>query len=283
MTKGKKLIRVFEYEKLYLEGYKNGLLSVSQFDALVKYNQKHDSRFFTVIHKGIKFKQYVGVIQVGKLTIEVLPKADREQASEENKSVWHKVLFQMLKKCRVIRLEGSSEADLRLRHSSLLDLYINLFLFEVEQIIHQGLIKKYDSLEGNRKTLSGQLKFQKHITQNLVHKEHFFVKHQVYDQNHLLHQLLHEALLIVLQIATNTNYSDRVGRILLSFPPLSRRKVDPALFRKIRYNRKREHYRKAIELARLLLLNYSPDVQTGNNNVLAILFDMNGLKSLYFE
>lgn len=95
MTNGKKLIRVFEYEKLHLEGYKNGLLSVPQFDALVKYNQKNDSRFFTVIHKGIKLKQYVGVIQVGKLTIEVLPKADRKQASEENKSVWHQVLFQM--------------------------------------------------------------------------------------------------------------------------------------------------------------------------------------------
>ncbi len=281
MTKGKKLVRVFEHEKLYLDGYRNGLLTIPQFDALVQYNQKYDSRFFTVIHKGIKFKQYVGVIQVGSLTIEVLPKADRENASEENKALWHSVLFQMLKVCKLIRLEGSSEANLRLRHASLLDLYINLFLYEVEQIIHHGLIKKYNALEENRKALSGQLKFQKHIVQNLVHKERFFVKHQVYDQNHLLHQFLYEALLIIPNVATNTNYSDRIGRMLLSFPSMPRKKVNPPLFENISYNRKTEHYRKAIELARLLLLNYSPDIQTGNNNVLAILFDMNELFEEY--
>ncbi|MDV7401539.1 hypothetical protein RZS08_59525, partial [Arthrospira platensis SPKY1] len=79
----------------------------------MKYNQEHDNRFFTVIHQGIQFKQYVGVIQVGGLTIEVLPKADQHHFEQADKDQWHNVLFQMLRVCKRIRLEGSSDADLR--------------------------------------------------------------------------------------------------------------------------------------------------------------------------
>jgi 5-methylcytosine-specific restriction enzyme subunit McrC len=42
-------------------------------------------------------------------------------------------------------------------------------------------------------------------------------------------------------------------------------------------NRNTERYRRAIQLARLIILNYSPDLRGGNEHVVAILFDMNNL------
>ena len=278
-------IRVFEYERLYHEGHKSkGTMTYDEFEALVKYNQTKDHRFFNVIHKGIKFKQYVGVIQVGRLTLEVLPKADRksfQESKKKDREKWHNVLFEMLKVCHLIKLEESTEADLRLRNSSLLDLYINLFLSEVQQIIHKGLIKKYHSKVGNKKALSGQLQFQQHISKNLIHKERFYVRHQVYDLDHLLHQVLNEALLIIPNVTINSNLSDKVGRLQLSFPLQKRIKITSETFERINYNRKTEHYQSAIELARLLLLNFNPDIRSGKNNVLAILFDMNKLFEEY--
>lgn len=280
----RQLVRVFEYESLYHEGHPKGSMTIDEFNALVKYNQSKDHRFFNVIHQGIKFKQYVGVIQVGNLTIEVLPKADRKSfkdSNEDDRSKWHDVLFEMLKVCHLIKLEESTDADLRLRNASLLDLYINLFLFEVEQILHKGLVKKYHSQVSNLKALSGQLQFQQHISKNLVHRERFFVRHQVYDTNHLLHQILNEALLFIPKVSTNSNFSDRVGRLELSFPILKKVKINSETFQRINYNRKTEHYQSAVELARLLLLNFNPDIRNGKNNVLAILFDMNVLFEEY--
>lgn len=274
-------VRVFEYERLYNEKRKDGRLTIPQFEALVKYNQGHDNRFFTVIHQGIKFNQYVGVIQVGGLTIEILPKADKHSFADADRTQWHEVLFQMLRFCKKIRLQGSTDADLRLRHATLLDLYIDLFLYEVEQLLHRGLTRQYRTEGSNRAALTGRLEFQQHISRNLVHKERFYVRHQVYDHEHLLHQILQEALLLIPNLSSNPDLGDKVGRLLLDFPDLPRRKVSQKLFDQLSYNRKTEHYREAIQLARLLLLNYSPDIRHGRNNVLAILFDMNELFEEY--
>ena len=186
-----------------------------QFEALVQYNQAHDNRFFTVIHQGLQFKQYVGVIQVGKLTIEILPKADREASTNGLKGQWHDILIQMLRVCRLLRLEESSNAELRLRHAALHDLYIQQFLWEVEQLAHKGLAKQYRLKESNRTVLTGRLEFQEHLTKNLVHKERFFVRHQVYDLIHVLHEIINEALLIIPSVSTNPNFAAAGGQAVL--------------------------------------------------------------------
>ncbi|MEX0995946.1 MAG: hypothetical protein WDZ45_02720, partial [Flavobacteriaceae bacterium] len=48
-------------------------------------------------------------------------------------------------------------------------------------------------------------------------------------------------------------------------------------FDKIKFNRKTIGYQKAIEIARLILLHYHPDLSKGKDDVLALMFDMNFL------
>jgi len=274
-------IKVFEYQTLYVKGYRDGPLTNKQFDVLVKYNQANDSRYFTVVHRGIKFKQYVGVIQVGGLTIEILPKADKKSFQEANKEDWKRVLLDMLRACRLIKINESTRANLYLRNRSLLDLYIENFLTEVEELAHRGLIKSYRQTQSNRKVLAGQINFAKQINKNLIHKERFYLKHQTYDRNHLLHQILHEAILIIPQVSQNPDFSNWIKDLLSYFQNFTRKKITQSAFDAIVYHRKTAHYKTAIELAKMLLLNFNPDIKEGCNNVLSILFDMNVLFEEY--
>ena len=139
-------IQVFEHTSLSVKeaGFKD-----THFRALVSYNERHGNRFFAVGLNRIHFRNYVGVIQVGNLTIEVLPKADKDPGSEKAKDKWQRALIDMLRQAGFIRVETMSDAHLRLRNSSLLDIFFESFLAEVDELVHHGLVRKYRQTCGN--------------------------------------------------------------------------------------------------------------------------------------
>lgn len=70
--------------------------------------------------------------------------------------------------------------------------------------------------------------------------------------------------------------------LMIEFPELNDIVVSQSLFSKLSYDRKTEEYRTAIDLAKLILLNYMPNLKySRNNNVLALMFDMNKLWEEY--
>lgn len=52
--------------------------------------------YFSLVHNGIRFNEYVGVIQVGDTVVEVLPKADHINFGREEKKQWRDMLISML-------------------------------------------------------------------------------------------------------------------------------------------------------------------------------------------
>lgn len=275
--------KVFEHKRLTIHDKVDGMaLSKTQLNKLYDFNDKNDNKYFTGIRDGIKFKEYVGVIQIGDITIEILPKADRnENSDEESTNKWRKVLLKMLGYCNKINLETVSDANLSKRTNSLLDLYFERFINELEKLLHLGLIKKYRSESGNVTALKGQLQFAKHIQQNIVHKERFFTKHQVYDREHLVNQVLLRALIILSKVVRNPNLIDKTKRLLLNFPEIKEIQINSSHFDKIKLNRKSWGYQEALQIAKMIILNYSPDLKGGNENMIALLFDMNTLWEEY--
>ena len=65
-----RLIRVFEYEKLTIHSVcSEGIeLGDKVIQKLWDYNDKHSNIYFDGIRNGVKFKHFVGVIQIGNIT-----------------------------------------------------------------------------------------------------------------------------------------------------------------------------------------------------------------------
>jgi 5-methylcytosine-specific restriction enzyme subunit McrC len=183
----------------------------------------------------------------------------------------------MLKACGHLKASSVGAANVKRQHLNLLEVYFELYLTEIETLIHRGLVKKYRKNTGNVKALKGKLEFAGNIRYNLVHKERFYTTHQVYDHDHLLHQTLAYALEILEQFSKGSYLFDRCKRVLLNFPETSPLKVTKKQIEGIVLNRKTAPYNQALELARLIILNYSPDISTGREKMISLLFDMNRL------
>jgi 5-methylcytosine-specific restriction enzyme subunit McrC len=151
-----KTISVFEHQRLYVGA--DGFMQV-HLDALLKLNELHEGKYFEPIAKGLKFNQYVGIIQVAGLTIQIHPKADKEE--DDNR--WKNVLLKMLKACGKLNAQTAGAAHVKRQHLNLLEVYFERYLLEVDTLIRQGLIKQYRKETKNTKALKGKLAFAGHI------------------------------------------------------------------------------------------------------------------------
>ena len=69
----RKTIQVFEFDEIKQgRKYDGETFEAHELLAIQKYNTVNKNKYFTLTHNGVKYKNYVGVLQVGKLTIEIL-------------------------------------------------------------------------------------------------------------------------------------------------------------------------------------------------------------------
>lgn len=279
-------IQVFEHEKLTIHEDEFGRsITPKQFEKLCEFNDKNDNKFYTVIRNGVKFANYVGVIQIGSLVIEILPKADKVKLNHTNKEAsfdrWRKVLLKMLAISGYLKIDAETESMLKKRINSLLDLYFEIYLSQVTMLIRHGLVKKYRHDSSNVNALKGRINFAKNIQKNLIHQERFYTTHQRYDYEHLINQILLKGLTVLRHLSNDDTILLRVKQLQFSFPEIKEIHIEYSSFEKVNLDRKTEIYSEALKIARMLILNYSPDISKGDENMLALLFDMNLLWEKY--
>jgi 5-methylcytosine-specific restriction enzyme subunit McrC len=264
------VITVFEHQALRVgdQGFTD-----NQLLALQRFHEEKDFPYYTLIHNGVKFTEHVGVLQVGKTIIEILPKADREAKTD----TWRRLLIGMIRASGLLTISAPTSSTLAIRRNAILDLYVEHFIAELEYIVHRGMAKRYRKTEGNLTSHRGRIIFAKHLRLNHVHQERVYAEYTEFTREHVLHQILYKALRLLPRLNVDASLSGRIQSMMLSFPEMPDVKVSERTFARVVLNRSTQHYKAALDIARMLLLNYHPDVSRGNNDVLALMFDMNVL------
>lgn len=269
-------LRVFEHRKLHVAP--DGIRP-HEFDALVRFNDRHDGQFFEIGHKHIKARHFVGYVEVGEVSIEILPKADRSDSSPTE--VWSAGLLEMLRVALGIRLDHLPNASQKVTRNRLLDLIAQAYVAELEPLLHKGLAKGYRTTSTNGTVFRGRLKISEHLRDNIAHADRFFVEFETFDHDILVNRLLAAALDALSWCALSDGAARSVDTCLSRLPELQYRSVTSADFDRIRLTRATQRYASALTYARLILSHQGPQLRTGRERVFALLFDMNALWERY--
>ena len=268
-----KSIVVFEHESLCV-GDGEGEISQAEYDSLLRFHENVESKFFLIERRKIKFKHYVGVIQLGHLAIEVLPKVDKE---DDSKSKWHDALLGMIKISKNIKSHRTNDATVSLAKQSLLDIYFEYFLQECQSLMKTGLRKKYSYSEGNLSALKGKILFNQDLNKNSSNKAKVYCRHQVFDLNHDIHSALKMGLAITKDVTRSGELVSKAKALLITLPESIKSSISIHKLERIKLDRTTKRYDKALSLARLIIKAYCPTNNSGSHSVIAFMFDMNKL------
>lgn len=267
-------LTVFEHDRLRVnhETFRN-----EHLELLDRWNSSFTRESIQIGRNSVKFSEYVGVLQVGNLVIEILPKIGRFEAETTARDIWRDALWGMLQFVGVVRSRTAGDAFLRTAHYSLLDMLFGEFLSRVEMILKKGLSKGYLHDESNLGTVRGKIVFSKHTKCNHVHREMSYCRYLTHTSDILLNKILKRAVDIVAGSARVPMTAATAKRLLLHLDRISRQEITPMDLQRIQFTRATDHYRDAISIGRLIIEGLAPSVSAGAESVIAILFDMNEL------
>lgn len=270
-------IQVFEHSVLSVgTRQETGVFELCHLEQMAQFSK---NPYFKVQNHSVVFRQYVGALQVGGLTIEILPKADIGKNEETGR--WQRILLELLQACSFIQPHLLGHATLKLQPNTILDWFVAQFLLQVEALLRNGLVKKYRRQQEQLPVLKGQLNITTQIRQNGIHAERFICSYDRYSFSHPLNQIVWQALDLLQYLNLSPNIKHQLTHLYRQFPkldPLPERKIN---FGRITYDRKTAPYKSVIEWAQIFIQQLQPQITAGQESLLAILFDMNVLFEAY--
>lgn len=275
------VFRVYEHDVLRVGEQYDGIpFSTQHLESLAELSIRLGQRYFTLGHRSVRFRHYVGILATPALTVEILPKADRESDSED--PLWQQILVDLLRACYFIRPESSGFATVAARPGALLDWYIEVFMEELQRLLHHGLLHQYQKNAAELGTLKGRLNLPRQLRRNLIHRERFHVVYDQYSDRHPANLTIGAALKMLLNLPLANGLRSRLVYLSNCFPTPQTDELQflrqPELLHR---DPRLERYATALSMAHHILQDERPEVQAGPYRGLSLLFDMNQLFETY--
>ncbi|MDA8014370.1 MAG: McrC family protein [Gammaproteobacteria bacterium] len=255
--------------------------ALKEIRAYVQDNPDPESNWvMRVTSRKVTARNYVGVIQTRDgTTIEILPKVrlgeDKDADEKQQKENTRKIFLKMLRHYRDGPCRNLNDADIRaIKNFPILDAFIAMFLKDMRELTRRGLACAYGEVEENRHYLKGKLMMAQHLRHNLVHRERFYVRYEIFSPNRPVNRLLKSALQLLLRASRKEENRAQIRNALVYFediPPSA--DIDTDLIR-ARVDRTMPLYNRLFPWARLFLKRAAPATWRDNNPALALLFPM---------
>lgn len=282
----------FKEQLAVVNGYR--YLCKERFDELINFIEDYSTNdkgtnildFFKItskkgVGKVVIPANYVGLIRLSdNFTIEILPKIDFKDKTDTY-SLTRQIVLKMLKVSSNLDGKIFSSAQLDTDKLNLYEIFISIYISQIELLVKQGLKSHYEPVEENLSYVKGKILAKQNIQYNLSHKERIYVSHDLYSVNRAENRLIKSALQKLLRTSLNAENIKRIKNLLQIFD-----EVDYSVnFEKdislTNIDRNLKEYEKPLNWTKIILNNEGFEIFSGKTDGVAILFPMEKLYEIY--
>ena len=256
------------------EDSKNLVLMEDQLSKLEKLNEEF--KFLEIGRKTIKPKNFVGVIQIGDLTLQIFPKLLRTRSYESLE--FHKTLIMgnLLKMLAVggeIPVKSSEVAGVLSERAPFLEILISIYSRKLLETLRYHRYYTYRSVEEELNHVKGQINFASYTSR--WHRRHVIpVRHNDRTiDNPLNRTLKYGAYLMTRLTQSSENYRRLKSAMeLLEGVPTVPVSIHEAY--QIKFNRLNVVFKPLVEIARMFISGTTVRLQTGRIETFTFLVPM---------
>lgn len=224
--------------------------------------------------------QWVGVVQVPGVQLEILPKidvlADDDAADPEDaRFAARRNLLYMLSVSGDVPVRTRDVARLATRQAPLTETLAAIFADRLRQELLRGPERAYIAHEENLRCFKGKLGLARHVLHNAAHRERFYCRHDELVDDTLMNRIFRAACRLLLEVTRAPATQDVLRQCLLLLDGVSDAPVQDADFDRVSITRQNERFEDVLRFARIVLARRAPMVESGGARTFSLLFDMN--------
>ena len=250
------------------------------YDRLRRFDQRQREEVDRVFSWGdgsARAQQWVGVIQVPGLQVEVLPKVDAggsDEAEAETHEARRNLLY-MLAVAGDVPVRSREIARLSSRKAPLSETLAAIFADRLLGELLRGPERAYVQREENLRRFKGKLLIGEQSRRNPAHRERFFCRFEEFLDDTLMNRIFRAACRVLLDSTRTPSTQDALRHCLLLLDQVEDVAIHDQLFDQVALTRQNERFADVFRFCRLILQGRSPTVRAGDTRSFSLLFDMN--------
>ena len=248
---------------------------------LEKLKKESLQNVFTFTSKGIKAKNYVGILKYKNYQFEILPKLiDKNKITkgdDKERKIILKNLLYMLSLTKKLDVKESEIAKISKSKDPFLEILIKIYATSLFESLKRFIPKNYIIESNNLNFLKGKLLFSKHIIKNSVNQAKFYCQYDEFSENNLLNQLFYYVSRL-LYFVSNDNENKRILKFITDFfCDIDFKKINIYKITNLKLTKNQTAFQKPFDLAKMFLENSLIDMNQHKIKTISLLWDMNKL------
>lgn len=163
------------------------------------------------------------------------------------------------------------------------EVFIRLYIREVQHLVKRGLKSAYYEVEDNLKVFKGKMNFSQQIKHNMVHKERFYVQYDEFGLNRPRpeNRLIKSTLELLTKQSTSTENLKELRKLLVHFEIVQSSMAIDKDFAQVIIDRNNNGYEVILKWSKIFLKRMSFTMFTGKAAAQSLLFSMDKVFESY--